>query len=137
MTIKVVLHTQRPYKTLHLFPYNFDFDAGRFRRPSSLPLLQSTSVSHLIRWQTPARLLRLQLAHVHDGTDAVAGLHRLESVVHLAESLAVGDELVDLEGTLLVVGDEVAHLGAALDAAEGAAPPDAAGDELECCSWLV
>jgi hypothetical protein len=44
----------------------------------------------------------------------------------------VGDELVDLEPALEVVGDQVRQLAAALDAAERAAPPDAAGDELEC-----
>jgi hypothetical protein len=49
----------------------------------------------------------------------------------------VGDELVDLEGTLLVVSDEATHLRAALDTTEGAAPPDTASDELECCKRSV
>ena len=43
------------------------------------------------------------------------------------------DELVDLELAGLVVRNQVWQLRAALDAAESAAFPDAAGDELECC----
>lgn len=43
------------------------------------------------------------------------------------------DELVHLELAVLVVLDEAGELGAALDAAEGAAFPYAARDELECC----
>lgn len=77
------------------------------------------------------------LAHVDHGSDAVALLHRVEGLVHLAEGLAVGDELVDLEVALDVVLDEAGQLGAALDAAEGATPPNAAGDELECCGWVL
>lgn len=42
------------------------------------------------------------------------------------------DELVDLEAALEVVGDQVRQLAAALDAAKRTAPPDAAGDKLEC-----
>lgn len=57
----------------------------------------------------------------------------MESAVDAAEGLAVGDELVDLERAVHVVVDEVGELGAALDAAEGAALPHAASDELECC----
>ena len=38
------------------------------------------------------------------------------------------DELVDLERAVHVVLDEAGELGAALDAAERAAFPDAAGD---------
>lgn len=41
------------------------------------------------------------------------------------------DELVHLELALQVVVDQIGQLGAALDAAEGAALPHAAGDELE------
>lgn len=43
------------------------------------------------------------------------------------------DELVDLEVAVHVVGDETGELRAALDAAERAAFPYAAGDELEGC----
>lgn len=43
------------------------------------------------------------------------------------------DELVDLEVAIHVVGDETGELGAALDAAEGAALPHTSGDELERC----
>jgi hypothetical protein len=46
----------------------------------------------------------------------------------------MGDELIDLELAVHVVGDEAGELCAALDAAEGAAFPDAAGDELE--GWM-
>lgn len=44
----------------------------------------------------------------------------------------MGDELVDLEVALHVVGDKTGKLGAALDTAESATLPDTAGDELEC-----
>lgn len=75
----------------------------------------------------------LQLAHVYNGTDAVARLHRFESGVDLAEGVSVGDELVDLERSLEVVADQVAHLRATLDATKGTALPDAASYKLECC----
>lgn len=42
------------------------------------------------------------------------------------------DELVHLEGSPLVVRDEVFELRAALDAAKGATLPHTTGDELEC-----
>jgi hypothetical protein len=71
------------------------------------------------------------LAHVDDAANAVAGLHVAKGLVDLVEGLAVRDELVDLEVTLHVVGDEAGQLRAALDAAEGAAFPYAARDELE------
>ena len=74
----------------------------------------------------------LILLHVQHGADAVALLHDLEGLVDLGERLAVRDELVDLEAALEVVLDQVGQLAAALDAAEGAALPDAARDELEC-----
>ena len=41
------------------------------------------------------------------------------------------DELVDLELSVQVVVNEIRQLRAALDAAESAALPGAAGDELE------
>lgn len=44
----------------------------------------------------------------------------------------MGDELVDLESTPLVVGDELVQLRAALDTTKGATSPDTTGDELEC-----
>ena len=43
----------------------------------------------------------------------------------------MGDELIDLEFARHVIVDEVRELGAAFDAAESAAFPDAARDELE------
>lgn len=82
-------------------------------------------------------ILLLQLAHVYDGTDAVARLHRFEGSVDLAEGLSVGDELVDLESSLEVVTDQVAHLRAALDATESTALPDTASHKLECCWFAV
>lgn len=45
------------------------------------------------------------------------------------------DELVDLQLALHVVVNQIRELSAAFDAAEGAAFPDTAGDELEC--WVV
>ena len=43
----------------------------------------------------------------------------------------MGDELVNLEVAIHVVGDEAGQLGAALDTTEGAALPYTSGDELE------
>jgi hypothetical protein len=76
----------------------------------------------------------LKLAHVNNAANAVARVHVVESLVDAAERLAVGDELVDLQLAGHVVVDEIGELRAALDAAESAALPYAAGDELECCS---
>ncbi len=72
------------------------------------------------------------LLHVQHGADAVALLHDLEGVIDLGQRLAVRDELVDLEAPVEIVGHEAGQLGAALNAAERAALPDAARDELEC-----
>lgn len=44
----------------------------------------------------------------------------------------MSDELVDLEVAIHVVRDKARKLSAALDTAERATLPDAAGDELEC-----
>lgn len=44
----------------------------------------------------------------------------------------MGDELVDLEVALQVVGDEVVHLRATLDTTESASLPHTTGNELEC-----
>jgi hypothetical protein len=77
--------------------------------------------------------LLLKLAHVNNAANAVARVHVVEGLVDAAERLAVGDELVDLQLAGHVVVDEVGELRAALDAAESAALPHAAGDELECC----
>jgi hypothetical protein len=75
----------------------------------------------------------LKLTHVNDAADAVAGVHVVEGLVDAAEWLAVGDEFVDLQLAGHVVVDEVGELSAAFDAAESAALPYAAGDELESC----
>ncbi len=77
--------------------------------------------------------LHLKLAHVNNAANALAGVHVVEGLVDTAEGLAVGDELVDLQLAGHVVVDQVGQLSAALDAAESAALPHAAGDELECC----
>lgn len=45
----------------------------------------------------------------------------------------MGDELVNLEVAVHVVGDESGELCTALDTTEGASFPDTAGDELEGC----
>jgi hypothetical protein len=56
----------------------------------------------------------------------------LKGSVDVGEGLAVGDELVDLELAVQVVVNKAGKLSAALDTAEGASPPYATGDELEC-----
>jgi hypothetical protein len=78
--------------------------------------------------------LGIELLHVDDSTDAVTLLHCLEGVVDLAESLAVGDELVNLKVTLLVIGNEVVQLGTALDTTESTSSPHSASNKLECCA---
>lgn len=92
-------------------------------------------ISHFFKLPNTARTL--DLLHVQHGADAVALLHGFKGVVDLGQRLTVGDELVDLEPALEVVGDEVGQLAAALDAAEGAALPDATSDQLECYNTHV
>ena len=75
----------------------------------------------------------LELAHVNNAANALAGVHVVEGLVDAAERLTVGDELVDLQLALHVVVDQVGELRAALDTAESTALPHTAGDELECC----
>lgn len=75
----------------------------------------------------------LQHSHVHNSADAVSRLHDLEGLVDTRQRLAVGDKLVHPELAVEVVLDKAGQLRAALDAAKGAAFPDTAGDELECC----
>ena len=60
-------------------------------------------------------------------------MHVVEGLVDAAERLAVGDELIDLKLAGHVVVNKVRKLSTALDAAESAALPHTAGDELECC----
>lgn len=74
----------------------------------------------------------LDLPHVHDGSDAVTLLHHLEGVVHLAQGLPVGNELINLQLALEVVLDKVGQLRATLDTTERAALPLATGNKLEC-----
>lgn len=58
-------------------------------------------------------------------------MHVVEGLVDLVERLAVSDEFVDLQATLLPVLDQTGKLRAALDTAESAALPLAASNELE------
>ena len=82
-------------------------------------------------------LATLHRPHINNSTDAVALLHGIESVVDLTQVLSVGDELVDLEVALHVVGDKVVHLRATLDATKGATLPHTTSDELECYKLSV
>jgi hypothetical protein len=72
--------------------------------------------------------------HVDNATNAVSLLHEVERGINLIQSLAVGDELIDLQLALQVVIYQVGKLAAAFDTTEGTALPDTAGNELECCS---
>lgn len=69
--------------------------------------------------------------HINDTPDTVALLHIRKGLVDAVQRLSVRDELVDLQFPGHIVVDEVGQLGPALDAAEGATFPYAAGDELE------
>lgn len=71
--------------------------------------------------------------HGQDSADAVSLLHDVEGLVDLGQSLAVRNELVDLEAALEVVLDQAGELAAALDTTKGAALPYTTRDELECC----
>jgi len=70
-------------------------------------------------------------AHVDDAANAVASLHVAKGLVDLIERLSVGDEFVDLEVSLYVVGHKARELSAALDTAESASFPHTTGNELE------
>ena len=111
---------------LHRQPCRNDITA----RPSDFEFIRSFST---IRIQ-PCRTRELLV--VQHGADAVALLHELKGLVDGGQRLAVGDELVHLEAAVEVVLDEVGELAAALDAAKGAALPDAARDQLECCDGV-
>ena len=62
--------------------------------------------------------IKLRFPHVHDATNAVTGLHILESIVDLGKRLTVSDEFVNLEFSLHVVVDQVGKLRATLDTTE-------------------
>src|SRR6202049_317959 len=66
-----------------------------------------------------------------DRTDRLALVHQIESLVDLLELEDVGDHRVDLDLAVHVPVDDFRHVGPASRAAERAALPDPAGDELE------
>lgn len=72
-------------------------------------------------------------AHVDNASDTITSLHILEGLVDAGQSLAMGDEFVDLEFAIHVIGDEAWKLGSTLDTTEGASFPYTTGDELKCC----
>jgi len=57
----------------------------------------------------------------------------LESLVDFGQWLSVRDELIHLKLASHVVINKIWQLRTALDAAERAAFPDTACDELKCC----
>jgi hypothetical protein len=67
-------------------------------RPQETRFVIQHKILIIIRFILHFRSLNLgiELLHIDDSTDTITLLHCLESVVDLAESLAVGDELVDL-----------------------------------------
>src|SRR6266481_8567591 len=66
-----------------------------------------------------------------DRTDRLAFMHQVESPVDLLELEDMGDHRIDLNLAIHVPVDDFWHVGAAASAAECAALPDPAGDELE------
>src|SRR5690606_20102628 len=60
-----------------------------------------------------------------------AFVHQIEALVDVLELQRVGDQVVDVDLAVHVPVDDLRHLRAPLDAAEGGALPDPAGDELE------
>src|SRR5690606_13301982 len=85
----------------------------------------------LLRRRRPRRGLRRPASEVDDGADALAFVHQIERAVDVLERHRVRDELVDLDLAVEILIDHARQLAAPLHAAERAAPPDAAGDELE------
>jgi hypothetical protein len=59
-------------------------------------------------------------------------LHDIKSLVNILQSLAVGNELINLELALQVVINQVWKLRAAFDSTKGTTTPDTASDKLEC-----
>ena len=58
-------------------------------------------------------------------------MHIMKRLINPRQILPMRDKLIDFQGTVLVIGDEFTHLRTAFDAAEGAAFPYAACDQLE------
>lgn len=85
------------------------------------PFGSSSTISHLF--------------HIHNAAHTVSLLHLLKGSVDGRQRLPVGDELVHLELAVEVVVHQTGQLRATLDATEGAALPDTAGNQLECFEW--
>src|ERR1700761_5014348 len=66
-----------------------------------------------------------------DGTDRLAFVHQVETLVDVLELEHMRDHRVDLDLAVHVPVDDLRHVGAAARAAEGRALPDPAGDQLE------
>lgn len=75
----------------------------------------------------------LKLPHIYNAPDAIPLLHGIERPVDAAQWLPVRDELVHLQLAGQVVVHQIGQLRAAFDAAERAAFPHTAGDQLERC----
>src|SRR5690606_8843322 len=71
------------------------------------------------------------LREAHDGPDRLALVHQVEGLVDRRERTAVRDQGIDLDLALHVPVDELRDVAAPARAAEGAAAPDPARDELE------
>src|SRR6059058_1447957 len=70
----------------------------------------------------------------NDAANALPRMHQLEALVDLVELQDMRDHRVDRDLPVHVPVDDLGHIGAALGAAEGRAPPVAAGDQLERAS---
>src|SRR5688572_29646351 len=67
----------------------------------------------------------------HDAADRFTAVHEIEAAVDVPEGHGVRDQLVDPDLPLHVPVDDLGHVRPAASTAEGAALPDATGDELE------
>jgi hypothetical protein len=123
-----------PHKVKSPHPYSIkDFIVITIITNSqSARLHQRFTHTHYTHAHLNSALTKLSLAHINHAPNAVASLHIRESLVDILKRLPVGNELVDLELPRHVVVDKAGELRAALDAAERAALPYTAGDELEC-----
>src|SRR5262249_45509656 len=66
-----------------------------------------------------------------DAPDALALMHKLESLVDVGQRHGVRDHRIDFDLAFHVPVDDFRHVGTAACAAEGRALPDAPGDQLE------
>src|SRR5699024_118265 len=77
------------------------------------------------------RRLHAHESEVNDGTNALAFVHQLESLIDLVQRQVVGNEGVQRDLAALRLFHIAGQFGTTLDAAERRTAPDPASDQLE------